>query len=342
VSGVDRGGAWTGPTLGSGTTRALSHGADAHGTRYLRPGFSWTEQADLRFALGWPHLRFIGPDSAAAQREAAEVIDRGEWFGYPSAMSADGAARYLRAWGGMNPAFGRVVNRDPAVTDALRRPGPLSIDEAQDLLRRAITRRTNGHAPQSEHAVLLLEALFGPETVVLATVEILEGLSPEVAAGKSADRHTVLDTAGLAFLRVHRNSHAALAARWTAVAQRLPDGALRQQIEVVFGGAAAAKHLYRNDVRGYLHAHDDGSAILKPASLGDPVIDTRLVFLAGDPLLEIWARRWTSIRDADGQADLVDRLAELRSPVATRILSTLAIGSKVREAASAALRSRTS
>jgi hypothetical protein len=38
---------------------ALVHGVAAYGAKALKPGFSFTSQMDLAFALGWPKLTFI-------------------------------------------------------------------------------------------------------------------------------------------------------------------------------------------------------------------------------------------------------------------------------------------
>src|SRR5215510_13994667 len=41
------------------TTAALAHGSAASGARFVRPGFALTPEADLAFALGFPHLEYI-------------------------------------------------------------------------------------------------------------------------------------------------------------------------------------------------------------------------------------------------------------------------------------------
>src|SRR6185436_7068491 len=57
------------------TTAALAHGSAASGARFVRPGFALSPEADLAFALGYPHLEYIvddHPDDARAEMIAYE------------------------------------------------------------------------------------------------------------------------------------------------------------------------------------------------------------------------------------------------------------------------------
>ena len=46
-------------TVSAPTSQALKFGAEAAGARYVQPGFAFTAEQDLAFALGWPYMYFL-------------------------------------------------------------------------------------------------------------------------------------------------------------------------------------------------------------------------------------------------------------------------------------------
>jgi hypothetical protein len=54
------------------SSKALVNGKDAAGAKWIKPGFSWNEQMDLTWALGFPDMAFVVEGSA-------ELDDHTKW-----------------------------------------------------------------------------------------------------------------------------------------------------------------------------------------------------------------------------------------------------------------------
>src|SRR5690242_3655822 len=110
------------------TTAALAHGSVASGARFVRPGFALSPEADLAFALGFPHLEYIlddHPDDARAEMIAYER--RSYRLGWPRNV----ATRWCRitASKGCRRTPQGATELDTAGKKALKNAAPLSPDE---------------------------------------------------------------------------------------------------------------------------------------------------------------------------------------------------------------------
>src|SRR3954462_2748661 len=110
------------------TTAALAHGSAAAGARFIRPGFATTPEADLAFALGFPHLEYIvddHPDTAPAGMIAYER--RSYRLGWPRNI----AIRWCRitASKGCRRTPQGATELDSAGKKALKNSAPLSAEE---------------------------------------------------------------------------------------------------------------------------------------------------------------------------------------------------------------------
>src|ERR1700733_10565880 len=110
------------------TTQALAHGKAAAGARSLRPGFAVSAEADLAFALGFPHLEYIvdaHPDDARAEMIAYER--RSYRLGWPRNV----AIRWCRitASKGFKRTPQGATELDGAGKKAIKNGAPLSDEE---------------------------------------------------------------------------------------------------------------------------------------------------------------------------------------------------------------------
>src|SRR5215468_11777862 len=125
----------TGPVR---TTAALEHGSAASGARFVRPGFAITPEADLAFALGFPHLEYIvddHPDDARAEMIAYER--RSYRLGWPRNV----AIRWCRitASKGCRRTPQGATELDTAGKKALKNSAALSQDEIVATLKAMFT-----------------------------------------------------------------------------------------------------------------------------------------------------------------------------------------------------------
>src|SRR5262245_54352129 len=126
------------------TTAAMVHGADAFGARYTKPGFAFTPDQDLKFALGWPQMVELVEGHPSDQDPLASAIDALR-PGYPFIQVAwpkEVAARIGRAfvtdqW--FNLEAGRPAPPYPSLLEILATPGPITADEARRLVRDRLT-----------------------------------------------------------------------------------------------------------------------------------------------------------------------------------------------------------
>jgi hypothetical protein len=146
---------------------ALKHGDKAFGHRFLKPGFSFSEQTDLAFALGFPSLAFVvdgHPD------DADPLANLEPWSTYEHAWLPATIALYLvrdQAWGHA------VVGGDMDAGWLATRHEPLTPTEMRGLVRECITEMF------SVHALYRLEALTSTDEVLAILTPELERLVAE-------------------------------------------------------------------------------------------------------------------------------------------------------------------
>ncbi len=330
----------------AGEAAALRHGAEAAGAKSVKPGFAYSPEQDLAFALGWPHMRHLvegGADDDASLVEAARAIAAPT----RTAKIAPRLARLL-AFGIYPDGKGGVLleHEGKKVAPA----GPMSEDEARRIVS-ARMKKKNLQVTEND-LVLLLEALVGPEPLTDAIVATLEGFGDDELRKRNDAGRFYAYYVGFGLLRVRAKVAEKQRARLEAVFARgakegptdLPSRSLIQMLDVALHGAAGATRSGDRvgdaiDPYDLLHVTDD-PALVRTNVEKQPVdesftMDARLVFLGGDEVIDVYAKRWSKIKDADEQREIVRTFGEIRSPRVVKLMSALAATSKAKKQAAA-------
>jgi hypothetical protein len=344
------------PVTGDGplrTTQALAHGAGAYGARFVKPGFATTEDGDLAFALGFPHLEYIvddHPDDARAEMIAYER--RGYRLGWPRNV----AIRWCRitASKGFKRTPQGATELDPAGKKAIKNGAPLSPEEVT-LSLKAMFSDTTSYEDLRE-LVRLFEAFLGPDLVANSIVDALEKSGNNVWNHQDHDRAQVMHHLGFVLLRLPAATTDKLRARLSAIFERrvkvLPSkelgprkgerGSLLRALDIVLHGRTGAERSgERNeDAIGpgdLVHVTDDDAFVRDAAcQLASP--DARLVFLGGDPVLDHMLEVFPRLRST--HHILIDGFAEVASPKAIELLQRVAKGKEAPDRARAVLAAR--
>lgn len=334
------------------TTAALAHGSAASGARFVRPGFALSPEADLAFALGFPHLEYIvddHPDDARAEMIAYER--RSYRLGWPRNV----AIRWCRitASKGCRRTPQGATELDTAGKKALKNSAPLSQDEIALTLKAMFT-DTSSYEDLRE-LVRLFEAFVGPELVTGSIVDALERSSSAVWTHQDHDRALVMHHVGFLLLRLPPATADKLRGRLATVFDRrvkaLPSkelgprrgerGSLLRALDVVLHGRLGAE---RSGERGedgiepadLVHVTDDADFVREAACRISP--DARLAFLGGEPMLERLLDSFARLRGAHHA--LLDGFAEVASPAAVQLLQRIAAGKEAPDRAKAVLAAR--
>jgi hypothetical protein len=340
----------TGPAR---STAALAHGSAASGARLVRPGFAITPEADLAFALGFPHLEYIlddHPDDARAEMIAYER--RSYRLGWPRNV----AIRWCRitASKGCRRTPQGATELDTAGKKALKNGAALSPDEVA-LTLKALFTDTSSYDDLRD-LVRLFEAFVGPELVASSIVDALERSGGAVWTHQDHDRALVVHHVGFLLLRLPPATADRLRGRLAAVFDRrvkaLPTkelgprrgerGSLLRALDVVLHGRLGAERSGERSEDGIepgdlLHVAGDPEFV-RDAACRRLSPDARLVFLGGEPVLDHLLDSFLRLRGAHHA--LVDGFADVASPAAVRLLERIAAGKEAPERARAALTAR--
>lgn len=335
------------------TTQALIHGAAAYGARFVKPGFAITPQADLAFALGFPHLEYIvddHPDDARAEMIAYER--RSYRLGWPRSV----ATRWCRitASKGCRRTPQGATELDSAGKKALKNNAALSPDEAAAALK-AIFSETASYDDLRE-LVRLFEAFFGPELVATAIVDALDRSGNAIWNHQDHDRALVVHHVGFLLLRLPPGIADRLRGRLAAMFERrvkaLPGkelgprrgerGSLLRALDIVLHGRAGAERSGERsediiEPGDLVHVTGD-EAFVRAAACLRVSPDPRLVFLGGDPVLDHLLEGFVRLRGLH-QA-LLDGFAEVASPRAVQLVQRIAAGKEAADRARAVLAAR--
>lgn len=335
------------------TTQALAHGSAAYGARFVQPGFALTPEADLAFALGFPHLEYIvdgHPDDARAEMIAYER--RGYRLGWPRNV----AIRWCRitASKGCRRTPQGATELDTAGKKALKNGAPLTTDEVAVTLK-AMFSDTSSYEDLRE-LVWLFEAFVGPELVATAIVDALEKSGNHVWNHQDHDRAQVMHHVGFLLLRLPPALADKLRGRLAAIFDRrvkaLPTkelgprkgerGSLLRALDVVLHGRAGAER-----------SGERTEDVIEPGDLmhvtGDPEFvreiacqqvspDPRLVFLGGEPVLDHLLDRFVRLRGM--HHTVLDGFADVASPKVVQLLQRIAAGKEAPDRAKALLAAR--
>jgi hypothetical protein len=282
---------------------ALIHGQEARGAAGLKPGFSFSEQQDLAFALGWPSLRFVAdglPD------DDDPVASLRKWSSYSHVcVPAKVAACSVRD---QADYFAAIAGRPAAWLPRAREP--IDRDEARALVAECVDKH------MAVGSLFRLEALTTPDDVLS---DICAALADKLPQGDP-------EWSRLAAPAVH---HAA-----AVMLRRLPEPpaqSVRANLAALAQiGAAAGNH--ENMARAFDVALDRGTASREIRWLihgnGAPgevaawvermeidegtYPDARAAFLGGEPVIEIMRKRWREFKK-DAREDLVEEYGWIRS-----------------------------
>lgn len=333
---------------------------DAAGLAALRPGFGLSPDDDARFALGWPHVRYVvdghrddedPPTSARRVLLGGDPVARIAW---PRRASLG----LVRAWGlpSVYELAPGVRDLRPEAEEAVWNTDPLGADEAITLVRRRLTADAAGLGERAaEVFTLLAEALVGPEVVGGAIVDTLDTMSVDGLLTDWVRPAMVSHQLGYLLLRVPEPVAAGWRARLAAVLERVyaeaptlrkslrSSGATHaRSIHLALGGGAAAEADTDRSPRWYTHTTDDPTLVRMRVALDrlghEP--DARLVFLGGPDVLARYARAWPSLRSREAQAWFLEQVSPIRGDEAAGIVLAMTARSQVRAEALAWFRAR--
>ncbi|MBK9034511.1 MAG: hypothetical protein IPL61_25135 [Myxococcales bacterium] len=328
------------PAALDAVTRALDHRDDAAGRAFLQPGFAYTPEQDLLFALGWPHLRWLRDDHPddvePTEATLMRISSENGWYGlvWPRGLATRFVRGYARS--SVNACNLNPTHALPVLADAT----PIRAGEGPRLMAQLFgNRRYRGGAP-TEHFVFLLEAMHGTEQVLSWALTAFEQAT---TATEPLDRDeeacTLATTMGLLMLRVPPAAAAAARVRIEALLETAPTEPLREHLRAAIGGAAGAQALGLQP-SFYLNVTDDPAAVAAAAKVGKHITSGRLIFLGGADVVRAILPHWRRVESEHETVALARWLAEVQLPEAIELLATLAVGSRARAAATALLATR--
>lgn len=321
-------------------SRALEHGANACGAKYLKPGFALTSELDLAFALG--HGSAMGPvrllgDLAPGAKQPNSFTE----------IHRNVAIAWLRM---TNPVFGAPVVHE-------ENPTPIDEAEAQKLVRSQLPRLRL--LPIHFAA---LEAMVGPSCMLPAYVDGLSAIADQWwDSGRLGGLFPLLY--GLLLRTPPKESNAARA-KLEALLEKKKQAFASAQLDILLNGregiarrgykySLTFKSYQRNDstdpsnVGDLCYCDDDSDFVAsqfqalwaafnhKPQARMMGPSPARLFFLGGEKTLET-ELKVIGLYPGTVQAEALASYADLKSPLAVKCVKELAgPKSKVKAAATA-------
>ena len=332
----------------AGATAAWSNGLSAEGARWLVRGFSFREEWDLQFALGYPYaIELGGPTPAALPRDGTVVHcwegryhygpEGGVWpIDVAAAMARVTVAGFRRT------PFG-FIELSPQAASAASKAGPVDRVEAQTLVEQFFAE------PKYRYSVvelfLVLEAFAGPDAIVEAAVDCLVRLSRREANDERDDRKGVMLPLG----HILERSSAPLATRSRARLEeafrswggddfvKRPAGSSESiffALDRVLHGRRGAersgervdKVVDQDDLR---FVHDDpewlAGVLARSAKAGTrwpPMV--RHAFLGGEGALDVLCETWRKLKKKEDFTTTVEQFARVRSPLVVAMMAEFA------------------
>ncbi|MBL8924570.1 MAG: hypothetical protein JNJ54_37315 [Myxococcaceae bacterium] len=318
-------------------SRALEHGANAFGARYLKPGVALTPELDLAFALG--HGSAMGP-----VRLLADLAPEKKAPSSSTGIHRNVAIAALRA----GSIFAGPIAHEAA-------PAPITEAEARVLLEKVVPEL--GLLPIHYRA---LEAMVGPSCVLPAFIDGLEAIDDE--AWGTGRLHGLWPVAYGLLLRVPERESQAARARLVALFEKRQTMFAAANLDILLHGSQAIarvgykysltyKSYQRSDKDEPSNVHDlcycDGEpdfvaaqfAALWAAFKFKPQANmvgpspARLFFLGGDKTFET-ELRVVDLYAGTKQGEAFEAYEHFRSPLAARcILKLSGPKSKVQQSA---------
>lgn len=276
------------------------------GMSQLRPGFGWTRDDDVAFALGFPHLRRVVDNTPADDEPwvaAQYYLDNpglAPQLSFPTRVSYG----LVRVWGmpaiWETTANGLLLRGDSA--ESLWIDAPVDARKAAQLVACRMERDTHGlNGTVIENFVFLLEAQVGTEPVARAVVDTLEGMDADALLSPGTIPAWLTYQLGYLMLRLPEAVAAELQRRLERVLDLVHEGApgLRKRefvgvpscharsVHLILNGARAAEET-DHQLRWYGHVtHPPRLVHMRVSLCKTPFLpDSRLVFLGGPGTLE--------------------------------------------------------
>jgi hypothetical protein len=317
------------------TTQALVHGQNAFGARFVRQGFGYTPDDDLRFALGWPHLIDLVPGHLEDDTpiESALVALTTDLNFFRIAWGPETALRTIRGLSLEGPGLLGA----PEGRAQLGRTDPLSPGEVTKVVREKLS---SPH-PQHLHRLMLLsEALLGPDPVIEGAFAAMRTWRP--TAEKPLIYHSgyryALEALGYLLLRIPAEPRARYLAEWQAMRESWgPEPAyspITYATRAVLDPASVwTPTMNDHSLPAYLDAPAEVVAAWRLArrerSVG-PIPCARMVFLGGDPVYEVslavWRKPPREYYFARGERAraMFEHFSPIRSPRTVALITQLA------------------
>jgi hypothetical protein len=338
------------------STAAFEHGPAAYGARHVKKGFGFSEQEDLEWALGWPHVcRLIDGHPLDADPLGNLTTFLSTPAKYRMDFPREIGARWLRMFL-FCPAIPDEAQKWLELAKGhMEKSGPITGEEARSILSQHLK-------PVVElwwfinfaHVIPLIEAFVGPQVVADALVETVEACSPEILKSSSRVRSDSVSRLGFLLLRVPEASRTSLEQRLRkvldAVVATIPGGLAEvvenepfylpyRSIDRVLNGKKAALRSGRMMIpTDLLHSDDDPAFIVEwlrgRKGPGDFPPLARLMFLAGDGVLDVEAKWWSQYKEPtkdDAQKSFVRDYGRIRSEKMLAILLAMSQSSKARK-----------
>ncbi|MCA9672443.1 MAG: hypothetical protein KC503_42910 [Myxococcales bacterium] len=320
-------------------TAAFRNERAAWGARDIKPQFGRSAEADLWFALGFPHVGFIDESPADGADWQKLCFETG---GFEPLVVLEGvAARWLRLQGvaRVKDAEGKLTAEARAI---LEDDAEITRDEACAILRRHFECRDHLYNP-----AVWFEALFGPDALLEVIVPLLEQLSDEKLAAPlyNDPEGYYAGCMGQLLRRAERSAADAYYQRLRATVMRAPPSAHADATSfahtlgiAVCGAAFVSDFGYRVDGRVdplYLLWADDDPDFVRSEVLGSKpgpphIVYPRLVFIAGDELIERCEIALKRGKDRLMDAASVRTFGLMRSERALQLLLWMTVQSKAK------------
>ncbi len=323
-------------------SETLVHGENAWGAKYLVRGFTRSPETDLLYALGFPHLRRLvvdHPDNALTGEALREKI----LSPYGSDIPAAFAARRVRT----QAIF--IANADGSwrkdALEAFEDDSPFTKTSAVEFIDALLPRREFGSG-QSDVA-FTLEALLGADVVAQAATDVFEGLSPE-----ELGRHHNPGWGaylGIILLRTSKAVGDALVPRLEKTIERgfsapeVNGRSVAVKLDQLLHGhrrseVGRGSTLFFSELPWWSDApHDVLAEALRTCDINkwDFAVEPRLAMLCPDPVIDVYRKRWSVLKDAEAQRNLVEWFGEIVHPGIAPLIADMAEKSKAKKAARA-------
>lgn len=338
------------------STAALVHGANAYGAKDVKPGFAFTEEDDLLFALDRSLLHYV-LDGDPADDDARATVRAGEWTQYRDTWPRQLASHVIRMAVVDGYMWLGKLKIDALGEKAFAKDGPITVAEAKELFAEIFG--TTHPIQLGGDLLLMIEAQLGPEASFDAAVAALENAGAAEVMQTDTSRASIVRVLGAVLRRVHRDAGTERRARLEALYRRweiahfggkLPTrkedeiGLMIRELDMVLHGREAVlRSGDRNDGSisraEALDVGDDPAFVAeivkkhgKPEKHETPL--PRLVFLGGDAVMDAELKNWKAYA-ADKQPRIVAAYAPIKSAKVAELMLDMSTASKAKKEAAA-------